>query len=321
MHTQIDTNLVNEPNFLLRHNAIAKSGVSWGAIIAGATAAAALSLILLILGTGLGLGAISPWAQDGISAEAFGVSTIAWITFVSIAASALGGYIAGRLRTKWLGIRTDEVYFRDTAHGFLAWCVATLVTATLLTSAVGMLVGGTVSAGSKMAGGATTMAAMANSDDSKDASSMSGNNNPIDYFIDSLFRRGGNGMQTMANANQMPSDSTLANTPAETTAEVTRIFGYALWNEQDLTAEDVTYVGQLITQRTELNQQQAEQRVKETYSRLQKKLEEMIASAKEAADKAREFSAYSSLWLFLSLLIGAFVASLAATFGGRQRDF
>ena len=95
------------------------SGVSWAAIFAGAAAAAALSLILLVLGTGLGLASVSPWSSHGIEATTFGVSTILWISFVGLVASAVGGYIAGRLRTKWAGVHTDEVYFRDTAHGFL----------------------------------------------------------------------------------------------------------------------------------------------------------------------------------------------------------
>src|SRR5450756_2340902 len=96
------------------------SAVSWGAIMAGAAAAAALSLILLILGIGLGLSSASPWAHQGVSATTFGVSTILWVTLTQLVASGMGGYLAGRLRTKWVEVHTDEVYFRDTAHGFLA---------------------------------------------------------------------------------------------------------------------------------------------------------------------------------------------------------
>ena len=78
------------------------SAVSWGAIAAGA-AAATLSLILLMLGIGLGLSAVSPWKQDGISATTFGIATILWITFTQLIASGMGGYLAGRLRTRWVG--------------------------------------------------------------------------------------------------------------------------------------------------------------------------------------------------------------------------
>lgn len=112
------------------------SAVSWGAIFAGATAKAALSLILLLLGTGLGLSSVSPWSQNGISATAFGLSAILWISFTQIIASGMGGYLTGRLRVKWVNTEDDEVYFRDTAHGFLSWAVASLTTAALLTTVV-----------------------------------------------------------------------------------------------------------------------------------------------------------------------------------------
>ncbi|HSM26564.1 MAG TPA: hypothetical protein VK855_00500, partial [Thioalkalivibrio sp.] len=118
--------------------------MSWAAIIAGAAGAAVLSLLLLILGTGLGLSAVSPWTMEGISAATFGIATIAWLSFTQLAASGMGGYLAGRLRTKWTAVPTDEVFFRDTAHGFLSWAVASLLTAAVLTSVVGSIVGGGV---------------------------------------------------------------------------------------------------------------------------------------------------------------------------------
>src|SRR5262245_38286307 len=93
------------------------SAVSWGAIIAGGAAAAALSLVLLMLGAGLGLTAVSPWDSAGASAATFGFTAIIWITLTQLLASGLGGYLAGRLRTKWADVLGDEVYFRDTAHG------------------------------------------------------------------------------------------------------------------------------------------------------------------------------------------------------------
>jgi hypothetical protein len=83
-----------------------RSGVSWAAIFAGAAAAAALSLVLFILGSGLGLAAISPWSYN--SAAAIGISTILWIAFTQLVASAVGGYMAGRLRTRWASLHTDE---------------------------------------------------------------------------------------------------------------------------------------------------------------------------------------------------------------------
>lgn len=126
--------------------------VSWAAIGAGAAAAASLSLILLILGVGLGLSSVSPWAREGASAATLGLSTILWLTLTQVLASALGGTLAGRLRTRWTEVHADEVYFRDTAHGFLAWAVASLATAALLTSAIGSIVGAGVQAGASASG-------------------------------------------------------------------------------------------------------------------------------------------------------------------------
>jgi len=127
---------------VVARNESAASGVSWAAVIAGALAASALSLVLLALGAGLGLSAVSPWSNTGASASAVGIAAVVWLILAQILASAMGGYLAGRLRTKWTTIHTDEVYFRDTAHGLLAWATGLVVTAALLTSAATTMVGG-----------------------------------------------------------------------------------------------------------------------------------------------------------------------------------
>src|ERR1700674_4118032 len=126
------------------------SGVSWAAVIGGGFVTAALSLILLALGTGLGLSSVSPWSNVAVSPSTIGTAAILWLILMQIMSSSMGGYLAGRLRTKWANIHTDEVYFRDTAHGFLAWAVALVVTAAFLTSAATYMVG----AASSSAGGA-----------------------------------------------------------------------------------------------------------------------------------------------------------------------
>lgn len=279
------------------------SAVSWGAIVAGAVAAAALSLILLMLGVGLGLSSVSPWVHYGASAATFGVSTILWVTLTQLLACAMGGYLAGRLRTKWIAVHTDEVYFRDTAHGFLAWAVASLATAALLTSVIGSIVGAGIQAGATMAGGVASNVAVATAGGSEMAKSDN-ETGPMGYFVDSLFRKDSN---TAVVATAVPR------------SEVSRIFMNTVFTGP-LPADDIRYVGQLVAQRTGLSQQEAEKRVTDTYARWQAKLNEAQGAAKDAADKARKASAYAALWLFISLLIGAFIASLAATYGGRQRD-
>lgn len=179
------------------------SAVSWGAIMAGAAGAASLSLILLMLGTGLGFSSVSPWAHEGVSAMTLGVSAILWLTLTQLLASGMGGFLAGRLRTKWVDIHTDEAHFRDTAHGFLAWAVATLATAALLTSAIGSIVSGGVQAGAAVAGGMATgtmaAAAGATAAAGSEAAKSGSDRSPMNYFIDSLFRKD-NGASASAGA-------------------------------------------------------------------------------------------------------------------------
>lgn len=301
------------------------SAVSWGAIAAGAGAAASLSLILLILGIGLGLTSVSPWARDGVSATTFGVSTILWLTLTQLLASAMGGYLAGRLRTRWTDAQGDEVYFRDTAHGFLAWAVATLATATLLSSVIGSILGGGVQAGASMVGGMASSAgsaAMAGAAASARRAPGS-EGGPMDYFIDSLFRRDAAAASTAggtaaSTASPVATDAT-DRASGRDAAEIGRIFMNGSRSEP-LPAEDIRHVGQIVAQRTGLSQADAEKRVADVYGKAQARLRDVEVAARAAADKARKASAYSALWLFMSLLGGAFIASLAATFGGRRRD-
>lgn len=296
----------------------ATSAVSWGAIFAGAAAAAALSMILLILGLGLGLSSVSPWSQSGIGAAALGFSTIVWVTVTQLLASGMGGYLAGRLRTKWAGVHTDEVYFRDTAHGFLAWAVASLVTAAVISSAIGSIVGSGVQAGASIAGGAAaTLATAGAGAAAKDQSDANGG--PSAYFIDSLFRRDtATPAAASAPAAGTATDASYS-APAPSTAEVSRIIMRSVTTGA-LPPEDARYVAQLVAQRTGLSQADAEKRVTDIYARMQAQLKEVQDKAKQAADKARKASTYGALWLFISLLAGAFFASFMATFGGRQRD-
>jgi hypothetical protein len=275
------------------------SGVSWGAIFAGAAGAAALSLILVLLGFGLGFSAVSPWADSGISAKGLGISTIIWLAFTQIISSGLGGYIAGRLRVRWANLHGDEVYFRDTAHGFLSWAVATLVAATLIVGSIGSMISGGVQAGASMASGAAGAVTQV-------AGSAASNTNSQDYgyFVDSLFR----------------DDRPAAVSDDAAHGVVFRIFAKTLNNGGDMTAEDRGYLAQMIAQRTNLSQADAERRVDQVYGQTRKAVEDAKTAAKNAADTAAKVAAWTSLWMFISLLCGAFFASFAAIYGGRRRD-
>ena len=285
-------------------------GVSWGAVLAGAAAAAALSFILLILGVGLGLSSVSPWS---FNATAIGVSTIAWLAFMQLAASGIGGYMAGRLRVKWSSIHTDEVHFRDTAHGLLAWAVATLLTVGLLAGGTRAVLSGAIDAGSGVAAAVSPVAA-AGAGAAGARAGEGGGANPLDYFSDMLLRAA-----PAPAASAAPAATEPGVTLADQRMEIGKIFATSL-STGSLAADDRAYLGQVVASRTGLTQAEAEARVDAVYARAAKAAADAKAKAQQAADTARKAGAHTALWMFVALLLGAFVASLAATFGGRQRD-
>jgi hypothetical protein len=282
------------------------SGVSWGAVLAGAAAAAALSLILLVLGVGLGFSVASPWTATRDSVAAAGAAGLGWLAFTQIAASAFGGYLAGRLRIRWVNVHRDEVWFRDTAHGLLAWAVASLATAAFLGSAIGGVLSGVAQAGGEAVSGAgTATASLAGANNGAATLAGARDNASTAYFVDGLFRS-----DTAQPAD--PSD-------AQTRAEALRIFANDL-RTGTMGPDDVRYLGQVVTRRTGLTPADAEKRVADNFTQASKALVAAQTAAKQAADDARRAAAYGALWMFVALLAGAFFASLAALLGGRQRD-
>ena len=196
-------------------------------------------------------------------------------------------------------VHTDEVYFRDTAHGFLAWAAATLVTAAFLANAVASALGVAASAAGSTA---KTVAAVGAS-----AAAMGADRDPPDliaYFSDTLVRP--------AQPNATPLD-------ASSRSEVGRIL-VASVRSGTVDAADRAYLGQLIATRAGITQPEAEKRIDDTLARAKAAAAKAEADAKQAADAARKGAAYTALWTFVALLTGAFSASLAATWGGRRRD-
>jgi hypothetical protein len=321
------------------------SGVSWGAIVAGGVAAAAMAILLMTLGAGLGLISVSPWPNEGASAETVGIGVVVWSIIIEVAAFGLGGYIAGRLRTKWANLHGDEVYFRDTAHGFVTWALGTLVFMCLLTSAAGQLartgaeVGGAMGSAAIAGAGAATAAA--------GPQMMGPRGNPADYYIDLLFRPAApqgaaaatgttTGTGTDGTGTGTTGDTgTMAPTPPAPPAPMggpagdigparSEILHIATQSFRDgafnLAPEDKSYIASLVAQRTGMSQQDAEKRVDDVVAKAKATADEAATKAKEAADAARKAGAGLAMWSVVAMLIGAFVASYAATIGGRHRD-
>jgi hypothetical protein len=251
-------------------------GVSWAAVLAGAAASCALTLVLLTFGMGMGFSVVSPWGNSGVSATTFKIGTGLYFVVMAMISSSVGGYLAGRLRTKWVGIQSTEVLFRDTAHGFLAWAVASVLGAVLLASPASSLIGGTLS-------GATQVAA------------NSAQSSPMDGYVDTLLRSD----NPSAQGQQNPSDAR---------AEMVRLFTTSFRNG-DLKPADKTYVVKVVSARTGLSEADAEKRITD-----------VTTQVKADLDSARKAAMQIAMWLTLSLFIGAFSASLAATEGGGLRD-
>lgn len=277
------------------------SAVSWSSVIAGAVSAAALTIVLMLLGSGLGLTMVSPWANQGAGITTFAVSAAIWMIIVQWLSSALGGYMTGRLRARWVGVHTDETFFRDTAHGLLAWALATLIVVCMATSSLTSAVGTGVQAASNVASGAAVGAsAGATSAGNEDATDTA-----TSYFVDSLFR---------------PNDPTRLAAPgaegdAAAAAQASRIL-IASAATGEMTPADRTYLGALVAARTGLSQADATARVDAVLTQV----DQAKTRAQEAADTARKAGVAFALMAALSLVIGAFIASAAAALGGRLRD-
>lgn len=265
------------------------SAASWPAIIAGAFVATAVSLILLALGSGLGFASMSPWPNKGVSGMTFAVTCAIWLILTQWISAGVGGYMAGRLRTRWIGTHTHEVFFRDTAHGLITWAVATVLVSVTLASTVFTTLGAT----GRVAADVASQGAKG---------SMTAATSPgAAYAIDRLLR---------------PVDiNTSSPTGADPRAEVSHIIVKAVGTGTVADA-DRTYLAQLVASGTGVSQQDAQTRVDEFITSVM----DAETKAQAAADAARKAAAEASIYLALSLLIGAFIACVSAALGGSLRD-
>jgi len=256
----------------------AKSAASWPSIIAGAFVAAAATVILVALGSGIGFASISPWNGHGVSVSSFAVTTAIWLIVTQWMAAALGGYLSGRLRTRWIGTHTHEVFFRDTAHGLITWAVATILVAAVATGSV-MSAAGVAGRAVADAGNSATL---------------------MPYDVDKLFRS---------------TNSTAGTAAAEARLEATHIVANAFSNGS-VPDTDRVYLIEQVAARTGISPSEAQVRVDAFISAVIQAQEKIKADA----DKARKATAQAAIYLALSMLIGAFIASVSAALGGRIRD-
>jgi hypothetical protein len=295
----------------------ATPAASWGAILAGAVVAVSISLILVTLGAGLGFASLSPWADRGLSSHEFNVASTIWLIVTQWLSAAVGGYITGRLRHRWLATHAHEAFFRDTAHGLVTWALATLFIAAVLAGGLGSLgLGGARTVGSIAAGGASD----ANLGAGARLGPGGGNGPGGGYDIDKLFRSntasatsdlGGLGGAGLGG----PGLGAPTLRAPEARQEALDIAAHAAVTGE-VGADDRAYLANLVATRTGASPGETQKRV-DTFIQSIKDAHEKAAAA---VDAGRKYAASAALYTALALLIGAFIASVSAAIGGRLRD-
>jgi hypothetical protein len=293
-----------------------KSAASWPAILAGAFVAIATSLVLFALGSGFGLAVLSPWPGRGVSATGFTINAAIWLILTQWLSAALGGYIAGRLRTKWVGTHTHEVFFRDTAHGLIMWSVATVVVALALAGTATSMIGG----GMRALGGAASAEIQGAASGPAGSMPGGGPSAAMTYDIDRLFRAptgaAGSPAAGAANADVGGAGSIPGmDMSSDPRVEAVYIAFHALAN-RGVSDDDRGYLLQLVQGQTGISAAEAQKRVEDFVTATLN----AENKARAAADAARKGAAEASLYTGLAMLIGAFIASISAAIGGRLRD-
>jgi hypothetical protein len=282
--------LINEPAYpsgpRLQPEESARSAVSWPAVIAGALVASAVTIILAALGGALGLSSVSAWsAASNPSPGTFTAFAAIWLIVIQWLSSGLGGYVTGRMRTKWADIHTHEVFFRDTANGLLTWALATVLVVIVGSSAVTSAISGATHVAAAGASGAANAAMQTGTDRGT--------------MLDTLLR---------------PAQPNATASPQEARGEIGRILASSA--DSTLSPQDHDYLTALVAARTGISQPDAAKRVDAAVAQEQA----AIAKAKQAAEAARKATSAFLFFTVVSMLIGAFIASAAAALGGRERD-
>jgi len=249
----------------------AVAGISWAAVVAGAIASCALTLVLLSLGAGLGFAVVSPWSGSGVSATTFEIGTGLYFIVMAMISSAVGGYLAGRLRNGWMGVRSSEVHFRDTAHGFLAWALASVLGALLLASPAGSLLGG-----------ATSGAIQA-------TSTAAATTGPMTGYVDTLLRPANPSAEGAANRGDVR-------------PELTRLMTADFRNGAEPSAADRSYIAQVVAARTGLSPADADKRVNEVITQVKTDLD-------NARRAAMHLAIWLTLSLFIGAFSAALAAT------------
>ena len=274
------------------------SYLDWAAIIGGIVLASAISVVLLAFGAAVGLSFTNFRTFQGVAPIWAAIAGASWLLWVNVSSFMAGGYVTGRMRRRFHDASEHESDVRDGAHGLLVWAGAVVVGSLI---AAGGITGAVSAVGSAVVT-ATTAASNVAQGAAANPSAGAAVADPTAYFSDELFRP--------------PAGASAPNNPAAATqrTEAGRIL--ATEATGTISADDKTYLGQLVAQNTGLPADQATARVDQVV----KAMDDAKAKAADVAEQARKTAVLAAFLLAASLFVSAVGAYWAAMKGGRHRD-
>ncbi|HTB63836.1 MAG TPA: hypothetical protein VK737_09625 [Opitutales bacterium] len=288
--------------------------LSWSAILAGCVVALSIHLLLTIFCIGVGIRFVNPYTDENPLLGFTTAAGVAW-TVSALISLWIGGWVAGRTSGRGYGNVGG-------LHGIVVWSVATVLSFTVLSGAVGLLAGGAVvavgkvgAAAAKGAGNALPSLINEMDDNNSKATSATGTDelvpagtkDTVASFLDEVAPATGSGMGV--------------NIP-----RARREIGAALFtNFNSPNATNRAALIQALEDFGGKSPTEAEKTVKEweaSYQRVQVTLSQLKAEAKlaaeDAADKASKATTTIAAWTFLMFGVGAFSAGWGGRCGGQR---
>ena len=264
--------------------------ISWAAIFGGVILVVAVQLLLSMLGAGIGLGTVNANAGSTPDASSFGIGAGVWWLVSSVVALGFGGFVAG-----WLaGI---ELRWDGLLHGLVTWGIATLLTIYLLSSAVGGIIGGGLSA----LGGITSAAGSG----IKDAAQAAGVSPDV--------------VQQQAQSYLKPANPDPATmTPQDAQKEVaSNLVTYAKGGPDAPAAKQ--HVVAIMAAQQHIGTDDAARQFDANEAKLKQERDSAVRTAKTAADESAAAASKTAFAAFGDLLLGAIAAAIGGSLAVQRR--
>ena len=300
--------------------------ISWGAIIAGTLVALVTMMLLNLLGIGIGFGSINP-VEEANPFAGLGTGTLIWWIVSNLIAIFAGGYVAGRMA----GVPKGST---STMHGILSWCLYTLVSFWILTTALGSIVSGvgSVVSGTLSTAASGVQAVASNNSNSQNKSSQNQSQlisfNEIKQEVDQL-------LSSRENVAYVPDsiEQSVTNTAQNVRQNLNSEVNISTQDIKSIAQQVLFENGQLaqnierqevvnaVANQTNLSQEEASDVADVMVEKYQVAKQEVDQFAEQAAQQAEqtgakvaETASSAAIWTFVALALGAVVAGA----GGRS---